>query len=299
MRRLVLLAVLTAGTFFSISFEQVQAASSAPSKDAGEESDALGAAQAWFLEQRTAPNLAISPDAYAAGLAQALALPTTGGAWTERTNPASGDGVDFSDSPQYIDPTSNFSNSGAGDRWVAGRITALAAAPDGTLFLGAADGGVWKSTDGGAHWTPLTDAQGTLSIGALLVVPGAAGHYTIYVGTGEANTSSDSYAGIGVLASTDGGATWTRVGGPELNGALIFRLVSDGNTILAATSHGLYAFNTSSSTNWTAVLQPAGPPVDGKNFNLVVGNMITDVAVRPGTSGKQVVAVAGFRDGSP
>src|SRR5215469_6347808 len=295
MRRLVLLAVLTAGTFFSISFEQVQAASNAPSKDAGEESDALGAAQAWFLEQRTAPNLAISPDAYAAVQAQALALQTTGGAWTERTNPASG--VDFSDSPQYIDPTSNSSNSGAGDRWVAGRITALAAAPDGTLFAGGADGGVWKSADGGQHWTPLTDSQPTLSIGALLVTPANSG-YTVYAGTGEANSNFDAYAGVGVLASTDGGATWHQVGGSELNGAVIFRLAQDGSTLFAATSHGLYSFNTASSTSWTAVLQPAGPPTGG-NFNLVVGNMITDVAVRPGTGGQQVVAVAGWRAGAP
>jgi photosystem II stability/assembly factor-like uncharacterized protein len=144
----------------------------------------------------------------------------------------------------------------------------------------------------------VTDTQATLSIGALLVT-GSGSNYTIYAGTGEANTSSDSYAGVGVLASTDGGATWHRVGGPELNGALIFRLVHDGTRLLAATSHGLYSFDTTSSATWTAVLQPAGPPSDGKNFNLVVGNMITDVAVRPGTGGKQVVAVAGWRGGWP
>src|SRR6185437_890620 len=129
-------------------------------------------------------------------------------------------GNDFSDSPQYIDPTSGFSNSGSGDRWVAGRVTSVATAPDGALFAGGADGGVWKSADGGSTWIPVTDTQGTLSIGALLVVPAGRG-YTVYAGTGEANTSSDSYAGVGVIASTDGGATWSRVGGPELNGALI------------------------------------------------------------------------------
>src|SRR5215471_18803793 len=112
---------------------------------------------------------------------------------------------------------------------------AAAAAPDGSLFAGAADGGVWKSADGGQHWTPLTDSQATLSIGALLVT-GSARSYTVYVGTGEANTSSDSYAGVGVLASTDGGSSWHQVGGPELNGALIFRLAQDGSTLFAATS---------------------------------------------------------------
>jgi hypothetical protein len=297
MRRLGLLAA-AAAIAISTSLGQSIAASNAPNKDAGEESQAAAEATAWFTEQRTAPNTAVNNNAFAAIRAQALALPTTGGAWTERTSPT-GPGVDFSDPPQYIDPTSNFSNSGAGDRWVAGRTTSLAAAPDGSLFVGAADGGVWKSTDGGSHWTPMTDSQGTLSIGALLVVHGSGTQYTLYAGTGEANTSSDSYAGIGVIKSTNGGGSWSKVGGAELNGALIFRMAQNGNNILAATSHGLYSFNTASGTSWTAVLQPAGPPPPTGNFNLVVGNMITDVVVRPGTGGSQVLAVAGWRGGAP
>src|SRR5499427_3440997 len=304
MRRIALLfaamtvVVFTAVPALAAGSSTTSATSSHGAGDAGEESQAAAEAEAWFIAQRFAPNGAVNPNAYAAAAAQAASLPTVGGAWAERTSLPGTDGNDFSDSPQYIDPTSGSSNSGAGDRWVGGRMTALAAAPDGTVFAGGADGGVWKSTDGGQHWTPVTDTQATLSIGALLVT-GSGSNYTVYAGTGEANTSQDSYAGVGVLASTDGGATWHRVGGPELDGALIFRLVQDGNTLLAATSHGLYSFDTTSSTTWTAVLQPAGPPSDGKNFNLVVGNMITDVSVRPGTSGKQVVAVAGYRGGWP
>ena len=297
MRRLTVLFASIAVAIFAAAAPGF-AASSSPHKDAGEESQAAAEAADWFTSQRLAPNGAVDPNAYAAAALQAAALPSVPGTWTERTARPGTDGNDFSDSPQYIDPTSNFSNSGAGDRWVAGRMTALAAAPDGSLFAGAADGGVWKSSDGGQHWSPVTDTQDTLSIGALLVT-GSGGGYTVYAGTGEANTNSDSYAGVGVIASTDGGSTWHRVGGPELNGALIFRLAQDGNTLFAATSHGLYSFNTASSTAWTAVLQPAGPPSDGKNFNLVVGNMITDVAVRPGTNGSQVVAIAGWRAGWP
>jgi len=257
----------------------------------------VAAATDWFTLQRLAPNGAVDPNAFEAVAGQAAALPTVGGAWTERTNLPGAQGSDFSDPPQYIDPTSGFSNSGAGDRWVGGRMTSLASAPDGALFAGAADGGVWKTTDGGTTWTPLTDAAGSLSIGALLVVPNATG-YTVYAGTGEANTSSDSYAGIGVLASSNGGTSWSRVGDKELNGALIFRMTTSGNNILAATSHGLYSIDRRSGTSWTAVLQPAGPRSDG-NFNLKVGNMITDVAVRPGTGGSQVLAVAGWRGGAP
>ena len=296
MRRLFILAAVAA-LAFSSGLGQGSAASSpsSPHQNAGQESDSLTAAQAWFEDQRTAPNDSVSTNAFAAVAGEAASLPVTGGAWTERTSPSAGDGVDFSDSPQYIDPTSGFSNSGAGDRYVAGRVTSLASAPDGSIFLGAADGGVWKSMDDGAHWTPMTDAAGTLSIGALLVVPSGS-NYTVYAGTGEANTSSDSYAGIGVIASSNGGVTWSQVGGATLNGALIFRLAQDGSNILAATSHGLYRL---SSGTWTAVLQPGGAVPPGGDFNLNVANMITDVAVIPGTGQKQVLAVAGWRGGAP
>src|SRR5260221_12671154 len=129
MHRLRLPAAAAALAVFA-SFSQAQAASNAPpNKNAGAESDGLAAAQSWFTDQRAAPNDFINPNAYAAAHSAALSLPVTGGTWTERTDPNAGNGTDFSDSPQYIDPTSNFSNSGAGDRWVAGRVTALAAAP--------------------------------------------------------------------------------------------------------------------------------------------------------------------------
>jgi hypothetical protein len=296
MRRLGLLLACAAICLFGIT--PGLAASGGSHKDAGEESAELQEAIEWFSDQRMAPGF-VNPNAYAAAIAQGVLLPSTPGTWTERTSLPGADGNDFSDPPAYIDPTSNFSNSGAGDRWVSGRMTALAATPGGgTLFAGAADGGVWKSTDGGQHWTPTFDKEATLSIGALLVA-GTASSYTVYAGTGEANTSSDSYAGVGVLKSTNGGGTWSEVGGPELNGALVFRIVQNGTTLLAATSHGLYSFNTASSTHWTAALQPAGAVGPGGNFNLAVGNMITDVAIRPGTGGQQVMAVAGWRAGAP
>src|SRR6478672_3217816 len=297
-RRLTVLVAVLAAVLFAAGPGFAAGNGSPPDKDAGEQSQEVADASDWFMSQRIAPIGAVDPNAYPAGAAQAAALSPVGGTWTERTARSGSDGNDFSDSPQYIDPTGDSSNSGAGDRWVSGRMTALAVAPDGSVFAGAADGGVWKSSDGGQHWTPLTDTQATLSIGALLVT-GSSSAYTVYAGTGEANTSQDSYAGVGVLASTDGGANWHRVGGPELNGALIFRLAQNGTTLFAATSHGLYRFETATSTAWTAVLQPAGPPSNGNNFNLVVGNMISDVAVRPGTNGQQVLAVAGWRGGWP
>ena len=72
-----------------------------------------------------------------------------------------------------------------------------------TIYIAAAGGGVWKTTDGGSIWIPLTDSQPTLAMGAIASAP--SNPSVIYAGTGEANNSSDSHFGGGILVSTDGG----------------------------------------------------------------------------------------------
>src|SRR6266566_4228373 len=91
----------------------------------------------------------------------------------------------------------------------SGRIAGVAAHPTdpNTIYIAAAGGGVWKTTNGGATWTPLTDTQRTLSMGAIAISP--SNPLVLYAGTGEANNSLDSNYGRGILVSTDGGATWT------------------------------------------------------------------------------------------
>ena len=178
---------------------------------------------------------------------------------------------------------------------MAGRMTALAA--DGsTLYAGAADGGVWKKIGSGA-WQPLTDDSPTLSIGALTVDPS----HGLWVGTGEANTNSDSYAGIGVLFSSDGGANFSRVGGDELNNHTIGRLVYNNGFVLAATSQGLFRHAASTvSGPWTPVLA-AGvglPATCSQSGGIEGAAFVSDVAVKPGTAGTVVDAVVGWRAGS-
>ena len=92
-----------------------------------------------------------------------------------------------------------------------GRMSALAADPatPGRLFVGAANGGVWMSTDGGSTFTPLGDALPTQAIGAIVLDPVNASPPTLYVATGEVHNSGDSYYGQGLFQSTDLGATWT------------------------------------------------------------------------------------------
>jgi hypothetical protein len=94
----------------------------------------------------------------------------------------------------------------------SGRAVGIAAHPSdaNTIYLATAGGGVWKTTNGGTNWTPLTDAQATLFMGAIAIAP--SNPNIIYAGTGESNNSRLSFYGRGVLKSTDAGATWTLMG---------------------------------------------------------------------------------------
>ncbi len=81
---------------------------------------------------------------------------------------------------------------------VSGRVTAVEIHPTNPniVYVGTAQGGVYRTVDGGAHWTPIFDAAQSLAIGALALAPSSP--TTLYVGTGEANSSCDSYGGVGL-----------------------------------------------------------------------------------------------------
>lgn len=94
----------------------------------------------------------------------------------------------------------------------SGRLTTIAIdAIDSAVYVGGANGGVWRSWNNGASWTPIGDAFASLAIGAIAIAPGQHAVYqgTVLVGTGEDGVSVDSYGGVGVYKSTDSGATWS------------------------------------------------------------------------------------------
>ncbi|MEP7012655.1 MAG: hypothetical protein ABJC13_20215 [Acidobacteriota bacterium] len=104
-------------------------------------------------------------------------------------------------------------------RWIgplsiSGRVTALAVVesdPD-TYYVGAAAGGVWKTTNGGTTFVPVFDGEEVSSIGALAVFQ--SDPKIVWAGTGECNVRNTVSYGDGVYRSTDGGKSWNHLGLP-------------------------------------------------------------------------------------
>jgi photosystem II stability/assembly factor-like uncharacterized protein len=94
----------------------------------------------------------------------------------------------------------------------AGRTRALAGVPSqpATFYLGAVNGGVWKTTDAGETWESLWDAQPSGSIGAIAV--SESNPDVIYVGSGEGLERPDLSTGDGVYKSIDAGKNWVHLG---------------------------------------------------------------------------------------
>ena len=176
----------------------------------------------------------------------------------------------------------------------SGRLTAIAVHPTqpNIIFVGGAQGGVWRTTNGGANWTPVTDDQCSLAMGSLAI--DQVNPNIIYAGTGELHNSGDSYYGCGVLRSTDGGTTWQQLGASVFDvttpgagfsgGTYISKIVIDrttsgtdnATTVFAATRIGLFK-STNSGVDWT-LLSNGIPSGSGAIFS----DMVADTT-RPGT----------------
>jgi hypothetical protein len=172
----------------------------------------------WFLRGRSSPGQPGATPRYRAHLQkmQMRAARRTRMVESDSLSPTTGAWSPLGPLPL----TSDASGVGEYDYgWVSGRATAVAVDPAdpsaNTVYIGGAYGGVWKSTNAASQspanvvWQPLTDNQATLAVGAIAIQPGNSS--VILVGTGEANSSADSYYGLGILRSADAGVSWTLI----------------------------------------------------------------------------------------
>ncbi len=149
-----------------------------------------------------------------------------------------------------IGPIELPANIGTGQPNGMGRINAIAFHPtnEDILFVGAPQGGLWKSSDGGQSWEVLTDDQPTLGVSSIII--NQANANTILIGTGDRDAGDSD--GMGVFKSTDGGTTWA-LSNSGMGNRTVGRLIQDpnnANTILAATDGGVYK-STDLGDNWT------------------------------------------------
>src|SRR5712691_2370030 len=166
-----------------------------------EDEDFLQKRHEWFYRQRAYPLGFIPPNARLNALKEMDAMieeeikiglrpPKEAVAPQEQGSVEPRIGFPFSTTGASIGPTPE--NDTSGNPFFAsptdsGRVSAIAVAPSDatgkTVYIGGANGGIWKSTDSGAHWTPLTDTQNSLAIGSIPIAPSNSS--IIYVGTGE------------------------------------------------------------------------------------------------------------------
>lgn len=163
---------------------------------------------------------------------------------------------------QMDNPSSSVAWVPNGPYNIGGRITALAVNPSNPniIILGAAAGGIFKSTNGGVNWVAKTDNWPSLSVGCLMMSP--SNPSIIYCGTGEGNSAIDVYPGFGMLKSTDMGDTWNIVGLTEalhipsmdihpLNPNILYASVMAFRSF--GPNKGIYK-STNGGVNWSKVL---------------------------------------------
>ncbi len=131
-----------------------------------------------------------------------------------------------------------------------------------TLYVGTATGGLWRTTNLGASWTPLTDNLPSLSVASVVVQQNNANIIYILTGDGDGGVQWGYYVkerSSGVFRSTDGGATWQATGlnwnrsDADRYGYKLIQSPTNTNLLLAATSDGLWR-TTNAGATWTRVI---------------------------------------------
>lgn len=129
-----------------------------------------------------------------------------------------------------------------------------------TMYAGAVDGGIWKTTNGGSSWVPLDDMMANIAVVSLAMDPSDSD--TLYAGTGEGFFNVDGVRGAGVFKTTDAGSTWTQIAATNNSD---FHFVMDvlvspnsDQRLYAATRTGVFR-TLDGGTSWTKVIDAVSP----------------------------------------
>lgn len=163
-----------------------------------------------------------------------------------------------------------------------GRILDIESPPDdpAVIYLGTADGGIFKSVNNGTTWEPIFDGVAQGSIGDIAIAPSDS--KILYVGTGENTSTRSAHYGNGVFKSVDAGKTWTPAGLPDSKriGQLVID-PKDPNIVYAASMGFLYKpggdkgvyKTTDGGKTWSQVLKG-----DNENTGFI------DIVMEPGNN---------------
>lgn len=200
--------------------------------------DKPAAMSAWFLSQRAFPKGSIPSDWYERARVHLAGMPGTS---LRRAARAEWEWLS-------LGPTN-----------IAGRVRSLAMDPTrpDILYAGSAGGGVWKTVDGGLHWTPQTDLLPNLRIGSIVVDPHRPDR--VFAGCGEGFVSWQGMQafGQGVYRTDDGGEHWELLASTKTaDFSYVFDLAADphqANALLASTNRGIY-LTTDGGSTWKRVV---------------------------------------------
>jgi hypothetical protein len=176
---------------------------------------------------------------------------------------------------------------------IGGRIRAISPNPanGNDILIGGVSGGVWRTTNGGASWSPANDFMGNLAVSTIVRDP--SNPQVVYAGTGEGFFNFDAVRGYGIYKSTDGGTTWALIPGTTPNpdpltigwGFFYVNRIAVHPTnplILLAATSGFYC-------NTGGLLRSTN---GGANWSLVYNRRAVDVKFDPNNANRVLVAEA-------
>jgi hypothetical protein len=199
---------------------------------------------------------------------------------------------------------------------VSGRVSAIAVHPTNPdiAYVGTAQGGVYRTLDGGATWTAIFDNAQTLAVGSIAIAPSQPS--TIYVGTGEGNFSCDTYFGVGVYRIDNADGASPALSGPfnkdganadVLTGRAISKvLVHPTNPdiiFIAANSGGIGGIgcDAGTATSSRGLYRSTNATSANATFQKITTNTVnagnrsvTDMEFEPGNPNTMLATVVGF-----